>query len=134
MRKIAVILFLLISFGSQADQLAYISKSDAEAAVAKIKKMKSIYLFCGCCAIVQPEKVKVLEVTYAHTGYEDYYEVSIKYQTAEGKIETSPVDLAYIWKKGLLKSKTIGQMLGLEHDPCVNLKSWDDPENVEKDI
>lgn len=134
MRSFLLAFVLLFAFTSQADQLAYISKEDAIKAVSKIKKMKSIYLFCGCCSIVEPKKAKILEVSYAHTGYEDYYEVSITYQKEDGTEETSPVDLAYIWKKGLFGYKTVGQILGLDHDPCVNLKSWNDPENIEKDI
>ena len=134
MKKLIFAIALLISFVSKADQLAYITETQAQEAKEKIEKMNFIYLFCGCCSIVKPEKVKVLSVKVRHTGYENYYEVIVEYKKSDDSIGTEAVDLAYIWKKSWFKYKTIGEVLGLEHDPCVNPENWDDPANVEKDI
>lgn len=134
MRVFLFSLFVLFSFASQADQLAYISKQDAERAAEKINKMSSVYLFCGCCSLVEPEKVKVIEAKVQHTGYENYYEVILTCEKENGERIEKALDLAYVWKKTLFGHKTIGKLLKLEHDPCVPLKKWNDPKYIEKDI
>ena len=134
MKKIITILFLAISTLSFADQLAYISKADADRAVAKIEKMKSIYIFCGCCSMKEPVKVKPIKVYAVFTNYEEYWEVYIEYLDEDGVTRKEALDLAYVWKKGLFAYKTIGALLDLEHDYCVNPKDWDKPKNEEKDI
>ena len=134
MKNIVFVLALLLSFASKADQLAYISESEAIAAVEKIEKMADIYIFCGCCSIIKPEKIKILSVKAHHTGYENYFEVVIMYERENRTVESRSVDLAYIWKKGLFEYKTLGEKLRLEHDFCVNPKDWDNPANTEKDI
>jgi hypothetical protein len=134
MKKLLTILFVAISMASFADQLAYISKADADRAVAKIQKMKAIYLFCGCCSLEEPEKVKPIKVYAQFTNYEQYWEVYIQYLDKDGITRDIPLDLAYVWKKGLFGSKTIGAILGLEHDYCVKPKDWDNPKMQEKDI
>lgn len=134
MRSILIILFLSIVGYAQADQLAYISKEKAEETAAWLNKGKTVYLFCGCCAVVEPEKVKVLEARAMHTGYEDYWEVEIKYQDEKGEVKVKKIDLAYVWKKGLFGSKTLGAKFNMSHDACVPLNDWDNPKYVEKDI
>lgn len=125
MKKLLTILFLAISTMSFADQLAYISKADADRAAAKISKMKSVYLFCGCCSLVEPEKVQPIKVYTKFTGYEEYWEVFIQYLDEDGITRDVSLDLAYVWKKGLFGYKTVGAMLDLEHDYCVKPKNWD---------
>ena len=135
MKKLIIAFALLISFSSQADQLAYLSKADAYRAVEMINKMSYVYLFCGCCSIIEPVKVKVINAYCLHTGYEDYYEVSIVYEeTGKGGDKVTTIDLAYVWKKKLFGYKTIGKLLKLEHDHCVQLNDWSNPKHVEKDI
>ncbi len=134
MRKLLTILFLAISTLSFADQLAYISKADADRAVAKVEKLKSVFLFCGCCSLTEPVKVKPIKVYAIHTGYEEYWEVYIQYLDEDGITRDEPLDLAYVWKKGLFGYKTIGAMLDLEHDYCVKPKDWNNPKKQEKDI
>jgi len=106
-----------------ADQLAYISKSEAEQA-AKLIKGKKIILFCGCCSDDTPLKVKVLKTEVKYTGYEDYYEVIVTYKNSEGETVSKGIDLAYAWVKNKKKTKTVGQVLGLEHDPCSEPIDW----------
>jgi len=129
-----MVLFLSISMASFADQLAYISKADAEEAVAKLEKMKSIYLFCGCCALLEPLKIQPVKVFAKHTGYEDFWEVYVEYIDEKGQTREIPLDLAYVWKKKLFGYQTIGELLELEHDFCVQPKDWDNPIYTEKDI
>lgn len=98
-----------------ADQLAYISKADAEKAVAYLLKHKKIILFCGCCDGSTPSPWKISNAEVRYTGFEEYYEVVITYKSQDG-ITTEAIDLAYVWEKK--SRKTIGELLGLEHDPC----------------
>ncbi len=133
-KNLLLVLFLSVVGFAQADQLAYISKEKAEEAADWLNKGKTVYLFCGCCAMVEPVKVKVLEAKAMHTGYENYWEVEIKYETEGGEVKTKKIDLAYVWKKGLFGSKTLGKKFNMNHDYCVKLNDWDDPANVEKDI
>lgn len=134
MKKILTLLFLAISMLSFADQLAYISKIDADRAVSKIEKMKSIYLFCGCCSLVKPVKIKPTKVYAVFTEYEQYWEVYVQYIDEDGNTHDEPLDLAYVWKKSIFKYKTIGSLLDLEHDYCVKPKDWNNPKMQEKDI
>ncbi|MDX2359995.1 MAG: hypothetical protein QNK23_04245 [Crocinitomicaceae bacterium] len=134
MKKLLTIAVLLVSFCSFADQLAYISKADAERAVEFISKKKKIYLFCGCCSIVEPKLVKVIEVSAKFTNYENYYEVYIKYKNENGEIVEEPIDLAYVWFKKKKEYFTVGSKLGPDHDPCVELDDWDNPKHIEEDI
>ena len=80
---VLIVMLFGISF-SYADQLAYISKTDAERA-AKLIKGKKIILFCGCCGNITPEKVKVSSVEVKFTGYGEYYEVIITYKIRKEK-------------------------------------------------
>lgn len=125
MKNLVLILFLAVSTLSFADQLAYISKADADRAVVRIEKMKSVYLFCGCCSLLEPVRVKPIKVYTKYTGYEEYWEVYIQYLDEDGITRDEPLDLAYVWKKGLFGYKTIGSLLDLEHDYCVKPKDWD---------
>lgn len=134
MKKLITILFIAISSVSFADQLAYITKAEADRAVAKIESLKSVYLFCGCCALEKPVKVTPLKVYAVFTNYEQYWEVYIQYLDADGITRDVSLDLAYVWKKGLFGAKTIGALLDLEHDYCVKLKDWNNPKKKETDI
>lgn len=131
MKTALLTLFIAISSLTYADQLAYITKADADRAVEKIEKMKSIYLFCGCCSLEEPVKVQPIKVYAKHTGYEEYWEVYVQYVDKDGVTRDEPLDLAYVWKKGLFKYKTIGQLLDLDHDTCTYIKDWNTPKKEE---
>ncbi|MGV6861534.1 MAG: hypothetical protein ACWA41_07165 [Putridiphycobacter sp.] len=127
MKKLLVLLvFGLSVLNVKADQLAYISKADAEKAVAYLQKNKKVILFCGCCSGVDAEKVKVTAVEARYTNYENYYEVYITYKDKANKKEpkTVPVDLAYLWVKHNGIVQTLGKVLDLDHDPCTESVSW----------
>jgi hypothetical protein len=107
-----------------ADQLAYLSKENAEKGVAYLLKHKKVIIFCGCCEGVIPLKVKIIKAEAKFTNYENYYEIYITYKNPQKTITTLPVDLAYLWTKYKGKIMTIGQILNLEHDPCVETIDW----------
>lgn len=106
-----------LSINSYADQLAYLSKKDAERGAEIIEGAKKIAFFCGCCDNQEKEVIKVKGVEIKFTGYEQYYEIYVMY-SYQGELKSVPVDLAYVWVKQHGEVKTIGQILGLEHDPC----------------
>lgn len=113
-------LLLLLVFApiSKADQLAYLSKADAEKGAALIEQYKKVILFCGCCDNSAIEKIKIQSVEVKHTGYENYYEITVSY-VDHGELKSVPLDLAYVWVKTKKEGvQTIGALLGLEHDPC----------------
>lgn len=124
MKKLLSLLVLIfLSNNVFADQLAYISKSQAAEAVEFLEKKKYVYLFCGCCDNETPEKVKIEHVSYRHTCYEDYYEVVLYYISENGEVDEKGIDLAYVWyKKRRKQGKTIAKILKYEHDSCKKLK------------
>jgi hypothetical protein len=119
MKKLAVsfIAFFVISSASFADQLAYLSKADADRAAAYIEGVKKLALYCGCCDNQVMEVIKVKGTEVKFTGYEQYYEVYVMY-SYQGELKSVPLDLAYVWVKIKGEVQTVGKALGLEHDPC----------------
>jgi len=133
MRGLLLIAFLGLVTFAKADQLAYITKDQAETVANYLNKGKTVYLFCGCCDLQEPLKVKVKEAKAVHTGYENYWEVKITYINERGVEVTEGIDLAYVWRKGLLGSKTLGTKFNMNHDYCVKMKEWDNPKHAQKD-
>lgn len=117
-RLFLVFFISILSTTVFADQLAYISRSEAEQASNYIRKHKKLILFCGCCDGSEPLLVKVTQVEVRYTGYETFYEVVITYQTESG-LKSEAIDLAYVWDKK--RRKTLGELLNLQHDPCNRL-------------
>ncbi|MGD1840319.1 MAG: hypothetical protein ACFB0B_05395 [Thermonemataceae bacterium] len=117
--------FYLFSLpAASADQLAWISKAQAETAVAYLKKEKQVILFCGCCDADQMEKIKIQEVTYRIVdAQQGYYQVFVT-ALYEGKVQEIPLDLAYVHIKEKKKAQCLGKVLGFECDPCVAPFYW----------
>ncbi len=128
MKKTIILLVLLVNgFLAQADQLAYLSKTDAEKGAALIRKQKYIYLFCGCCDNDKSSKVKIERVEVRFTGYENYYEIYVittSEKESDGKSNPNeyPLDLAYAWFKKKKEYVTVGKLLDLPHDKCQEFK------------
>lgn len=114
-------LFLFISNFIFADQLSYITQKQAADAVELLKNYDVIFMYCGCCDDDEGEYVLINDVTMRHTGYEDYYEVVIEKESSMGFV---PIDLAYVWIPVGEYALTIGTVLDLEHDPCVEELWW----------
>ena len=134
MRKLLLVLTLFLSFSTLADQLAYISRAEAEKAAAYINKRKKVVLFCGCCSLIKPKEVKVIRAEAVHTGYENYYEVTIHYLDEKGQEVNKNIDLAYVWVKKFFRYKTLGMIFNMDHDYCVYPKDYNNPKYIEKDI
>ena len=71
MKKLLLLLLLctFISATASADQLAYLTKEQAETAVKFLKKQKRVMLFCGCCDNDPKVIVNVKKVYMAPAGY-----------------------------------------------------------------
>jgi len=125
MKKLILLLSVIISSHQLfADQLAYLSKENAEKAVTYILKHKKVINYCGCCSDGDPLKVKVIKAEARFTNYENYYEVYITYKDEKKQPKEIPVDLAYLWTKYKGNVVTVGKVLHLEHDSCVDTINW----------
>ncbi len=99
MRKIAVVILILtFTLTAFADQAAYITKNQAERAVALLKEKTQIKHYCAPCddKSIRTEEIQTIEA--APAGYEDFWEV---------KINGEGIDLAYVYfkdKKGKWKN------------------------------
>lgn len=117
---ILVISLLACSSSSFADQLAYITKEQAEMTVAYFtdKGIEEVALWCACCDKDLKVKVAVVNVYYKYTGYEKYYQVYITGTTLKGKFIDEGVDLAYVHVRKGKRWYCLGKELGFECDPC----------------
>jgi len=125
MKKIFSLLVINFCFGLtyvKADQLAYLSKADADKGASLIESCKKIALFCGCCDNQTMEIIKPKGVEVRFTNFEQYYEIYVMY-SYKGEVKSIPVDLAYVWIKLNGELQTVGTALGLEHDYCKK-PSW----------
>ncbi len=119
MKKLVLSLALLACVGTaSADQLAWIAKADADKAAELIERQKKVTLFCGCCDADVAREVTVEGVEVRATGYDESYEVVITFVDESGEVQSEALDLAYAWVEGKQGLSTIGEMLGMEHDPC----------------
>ena len=126
MKALAIGLLLsAFAFTATADQLAYISKEEASRAAAFIQKHKKLILHCGCCSGDTKTRIKVKQINVKHTGYEDYWEVIIRYKVkGEKEIQETAIDLAYVHYKAKKLAKPVGSALNLEMDACVEPFDW----------
>jgi len=121
MKKIvflSLFIFIKISF---ADQLAWLTKDQAEKTVAYFNdnNIKQVVLWCACCDNDTKVKVSVTEVRYRHVkNSKEYYEFVIEGTYMGGEKLSDSFDLAYvhIFRDG--KWWCLGKELGFECDPC----------------
>src|SRR5690606_26052749 len=113
------LMFFATVLSAKADQLAYITKSQADKTVSYLKNLDYVIEFCGCCSESYEEYLNYIDVYSKHTGYEDYYEVILLVDNYDGTTKEHPIDLAYIH---ILKDDglayCLGLELGFECDPC----------------
>ena len=126
---ILIIFIFLFSFQIKADQLAFLTKDQAEKTVDYLEKKNEVLLWCACCDDVQnysgPEGVFLVqfeEVGFEHTGFDQNYQVFIianqEHEIYSNKKVKLRLDLAYthIIDKGI--AYTLGTLLGFDCDPC----------------
>lgn len=129
-KQCLLLLCLLIVFTPivKADQLAWITKTQAEKAVEFLQKHKQVILHCACCDNDPKEKVKIKNITYRHptmAGEEqtDYYQVFVTVKV-NGKLEEIGLDLAYVHIKQGKEAHCLGKVLSFECDPCIEPFAW----------
>ncbi|MCO4793900.1 MAG: hypothetical protein KC493_09315 [Bacteriovoracaceae bacterium] len=78
MKKLLIlpVLFLLTAT-AMADQCAYVTKDQADAAVKILKQNEVAYHFCELCGDTEPRKIQITSVENVSTGWRDFYEVTI---------------------------------------------------------
>ena len=97
MKKILFIIIVLFAVKiSYSDQLAWITKEQAEKTVAYFEDegITQVVLWCACCDNDKKVKVTVSKIFYRNTSDPGYYEVVIEgtFSTG-GKLWGEPVDL-----------------------------------------
>ncbi len=122
MKKIFLVLLLFISVKFiYADQLAWITKDQAEATVQyfKDKDIQQAVLWCACCDNDYKLLVEISRIYYKQVeGQDQYYQVWIEGTKQTGGGLKQAVDLAYLHIKKGSKWKCVGTVMGFECDPC----------------
>lgn len=122
MKKIIFIFLLLFAVRlSFSDQLAWITKSQAEKTVAYFeeKGIEQVVLWCACCDNDPKTLITVTKIYYKPAQDPNYYEVYIEGTNALlGQMINQPVDLAYVHVKRGNKWRCLGKELKFECDPC----------------
>jgi hypothetical protein len=120
--KIILTAFLLFFAArvSYSDQLAWITKEQAEKTVAYFsdKEIERVLLWCACCDNDSKMIVNIEHITYKKADDPAYYQIYIEGSTTKGKIINQAVDLAYVHIKRGGKWRCLGKELGFECDPC----------------
>src|SRR5258706_6368496 len=122
-----ILLLVSVVQNVKADQLAWITKDQAEKCVTYFtdNKIKEVILFCGCCEKDSKVKVTVSKVSYRQVkNSKEYYEVVIEGTTSQNKKVIKAVDLAYVYIKKDTKSACLGLELEFECDPCSQPFDW----------
>lgn len=127
MKKIiaAVIIILSVAGSARADQLAYLSREQAEKGASFLKQEKEVLLFCGCCDNDKKVYLRVTGVTIQHTGFQDYREIVITGVNRTGENMVVEADLAYVHVNRNGKALCAGKLLNFECDPCITELNWD---------
>jgi len=120
--KVLVFLFfnLCICFQMRADQLAYLTKDQAEKTVDYLETKHELILWCACCDYDPPRYVQFEKVGYEHTGYEDYYQVYILIPDVNNlaNLINYAIDLAYVHIIDDDKAISLGTIMDFDCDPC----------------
>jgi hypothetical protein len=113
-----LVTLIILSFEAKADQLAFLSKTQAEQAVELLKEQKELVLWCACCPDEQMKRVSVKNVSIRYTDVEDFYTVVLDAIDSNGNITSEELDLAYVHFKIGNKAYNVGHILGFNCDPC----------------
>jgi hypothetical protein len=122
MKKLFIaILFLFAVNLSYSDQLAWLTKAQAEKTVDYFVEegIDQVVLWCACCDNDVKTKVNVTEVYYRQVKESsEYYEIVIKGKYMGGNKLEQAFDLAYVHVARGGKWRCLGKELKFECDPC----------------
>lgn len=126
-RTIVVLLLLLTTFPAKADQLAELTRGQAEKAVTYLKQQAVVVLWCSCCSDDPLRRVTVKEVFMKASKNGKYYSVVLKGRDENGNEIEEYLDLAYVFVKKKSEGHSLGKLLKFKCDPCVPPFYWDAP-------
>lgn len=121
MKKLLIVFFILIAVkASKSDQLAWITKEQADKTIEYFeeKEISQVVLWCACCDSDTKTLVRNITISYKKADDPNYYEIYIKGSGAGGIKIYQPVDLAYVHIKRGGKWRCLGKELKFECDPC----------------
>ncbi|MCI0449103.1 MAG: hypothetical protein L0Y79_04855 [Chlorobi bacterium] len=121
MKKVLLMAFLVFAINtSYSDQLAWITKEQAEKTVSYFEDedISRVVIWCACCDNDPKIKVNVERISYKKADDPSYYEIYITGTTSDGRTISQPVDLAYVHVKRSGKWRCLGKELKFDCDPC----------------
>ena len=128
LKKLLLLPLILISMSASADQLAYLTKAQADKAIKFLNdnQVCNMILWCACCEGEPMRKAKITKYYTRYTGYENYYEIVLEGQLTDGEEEyiNGPVDLAYVFLRAGTQAKCLGKLLNMKCDPCTLPFEW----------
>ncbi len=124
MKKLLILaLFLFAAELAYADQLAWLTKEQAEKTVAYFEdeEIGQVVLWCACCDNDVKTRVNVTKVYYRKVKEDpNYYEVVIKGKYLSKEKLEEAFDLAYVHIARDGMWRCLGQELKFSCDPCTN--------------
>ncbi len=121
MKKLFIVVFFLFAVSlTYSDQLAWITKEQAEKTVAYFEDndIVQVVLWCACCDNDVKTKVDVNRIYYRQVKEDPrYYEIVIEGSYMGEKLNDA-FDLAYVHVKRGSKWRCLGTELKFECDPC----------------
>jgi hypothetical protein len=109
---------------SKADQLAYITKAQADKAVKFLQDKDELILWCACCDNDKKQKITVNHVYSEFVNYQHYFQVILEGKDENGKKVRIELDLAYVHFKKGKKAQCVGKALKFKCDPCTKAFKW----------
>jgi len=131
MKKLFLGIILTLSFNfCLADQLAYITLTQAKEAEHYLKTTEYVLIWCGCCENDIPELVTTENVYYKKVNYKDFYQVVLEGKNEKGEYVSRDLDLAYVHSLENGFFKAVGKILNYKCDPCTEPFKLDNYNNI----
>ncbi len=125
MKSILILVFVFaFNLFSKADQLAYITKAQADKAVKFLQDKDELILWCACCNNDKKQKITVNQVYSEFVNYQHYFQVILEGKDESGKKVRIELDLAYVHFKKGKKAQCVGKALKFKCDPCTKAFKW----------
>lgn len=118
MKKLLLLLLIVTTTSAFADQLSYLSKSQADSAVVILKQQPQILLWCACCEQDTKTIISLNDIDVKYTGTGQFYQIFITGVDSKGKSQNNEIDLAYVYIIKGDKWFCLGKEMGLKCDPC----------------
>jgi hypothetical protein len=126
MKNLLIILLIFFCTHAKADQLAWISKEQAEKTIEffEMNEIYEVVLWCGCCDHDHVQKISITNIFFRYTGTDQFYEVVIEGIDEMGEEFSNAVDLAYVHIQAESFAHCLGIALEFECDPCTPPFDW----------